>query len=819
MKDGQPGCRSGCRRARGNGNASRRTGPPCEKTQKQIRRAKSRSSKAGEAAANIEPTVRQNFADTAFWSGNLAIGPDGIAKFDVNMPENLTTWKIKVWTMGAGTRVGQGQAEAVTTKNLLVRLQAPRFFTQKDEVVLSANVHNYLKTKKSVQVSLEMEGGALEAIAGGRGLQESVEIDPAGEKRIDWRGKVIAAGQAIVRVKALTDEESDAMQMTFPAYVHGMEKVESFSGAIRPEQTTASLAFTVPAERRPEDSRVEIRYSPTLAGAMVDAIPYLVDYPYGCTEQTISRFLPAVITQKVLMRMNLDLKDIKAKITNLNAQEIGDDQKRAAQWKRTDINPVFDDDELQNRVKASVTRLGSLQLTDGGWGWFGGWGEYSSPHETAYVVHGLQMAAVNGVKFDPNMLARGQQWLANYEQSQLAMLRNAPTETHPYKLKADNLDALVAFVLTEGKRPNKEMIDHLYQDRGDLAVYSKAMLGLVFNQLQDKERLAMMVKNIDQFLVVDDENQTAHLNLPESNSWWYWYGSEYEAQGYYLKLLAATDAKSEKAAGLVKYLLNNRKHATYWNSTRDTAICVEAMADYLTASGEDAPDMKLEVLLDGKKVKDVEINASNLFTFDNKVVLAGARIESGKHTVEFKKTGRGPLYFNAYVTNFTLEDHITKAGLEVKVNRKYYKLIPVDKAIKAEGAHGQALDQKVEKYERTELAELATLKSGDLVEIELELDSKNDYEYMLFEDMKPAGFEPVDVRSGYVRTGLPAYMELRDERVCFFCRTLPRGKNSVSYRMRAEIPGSFNALPTKASAMYAPELRGNSDEIKLNVQD
>ena len=778
-------------------------------------------------APNVEATVRKNFADTAYWGAALNIGANGMAKVELPMPENLTTWKFKVWTLGQGTRVGQGEAEAVTTKNLLVRLQAPRFFTQKDEVVISANVHNYLKTAKRVQVSLEMEGGVLEAIAGGRGLQESVEIESSGEKRVDWRVKVIAPGQALVRVKALTDEESDAMQMTFPAYIHGMEKVESFSGAIRPDKESASLAFTVPAERRAEDSRVEIRYSPTLAGAMVDAIPYLVDYPYGCTEQTLSRFLPAVITQKVLLRMNLDLKDIKAKITNLNAQEIGDDQKRAEQWGRAyvndrpynKINPVFDDEELKTRVKASVTRLQSLQLTDGSWGWFGGWGEFPSPHETAYVVHGLQIAKGNDVSIDPNMLERGQQWLKSYQESQLALLRNAATKTHPYKEKADNLDAFVAMVLTDASAPNKEMIDRLYEDRNELTVYGKSILGLIFSKTKDKDRLAMVMKNIDQFLVQDEENQTAYLKLPESNAWWYWYGSEYEAQGYYLKLLAATEPKSDKASRLVKYIINNRKHATYWNSTRDTAICVEALADYLTASGEDGPDMKFAIFVDGKKAKDVEINASNLFSFDNKLVITGDKITSGKHTVEFKKTGKGPIYFNAYVTNFTMEDHITKAGLEVKVTRKYYKLNPVDKTIKAEGSRGQSVDQKVEKYEREELPDLATLKSGELVEVELSFDSKNDYEYILFEDMKPAGFEPVDVQSGYTRKGFQAYMELRDERVCFFCRTLPRGANSIAYRMRAEIPGSFNALPTKASGMYAPELRANSDEIKLNVKD
>jgi alpha-2-macroglobulin len=85
--------------------------------------------------------------------------------------------------------------------------------------------------------------------------------------------------------------------------------------------------------------------------------------------------------------------------------------------------------------------------------------------------------------------------------------------------------------------------------------------------------------------------------------------------------------------------------------------------------------------------------------------------------------------------------------------------------------------------------------------------------------MKASGFEPVDLRSGYAPNALGAYMELRDEKVCFFSRVLPRGKHSVSYRMRAEIPGKFSALPTRAYAMYAPELKANSDEIKLAIED
>jgi uncharacterized protein YfaS (alpha-2-macroglobulin family) len=318
--------------------------------------------------------------------------------------------------------------------------------------------------------------------------------------------------------------------------------------------------------------------------------------------------------------------------------------------------------------------------------------------------------------------------------------------------------------------------------------------------------------------MTDDENQTAWLNLP-GGYWWYWYGSEYEAHAYYLKLLCRTDPQGDLAPRLVKYLLNNRKHATYWNSTRDTALCVEAMADFLRASGEDKPEMTVEVWFDGELKQAVEITSATLFQFDNSFVVEGEAVSAGDHEIQLKKKGRGPLYYNGYLANFTLEDFITKTGLEIKVQRKYYRLKKVDKSVKVAGSRGQAVDQKVEKYEREEVHNLASLKSGDLVEIELEIDSKNDYEYLVFEDMKPAGFEPVDLRSGYNNNALGAYMEFRDNRVVFFTRTLARGKHSVAYRMRAEIPGKFSALPTKAWAMYAPELKANSDEIKLQVED
>jgi uncharacterized protein YfaS (alpha-2-macroglobulin family) len=786
---------------------------------------KEESSSGGESGAVAEPTVRSEFADTAYWNPSLATDSNGMAEVSFKMPENLTGWKIKTWAMGQGTMVGEGVAEVVTAKNVMLRLQAPRFFVEKDEVVLSANIHNALKSDKSVQAVLEVEGGCLEIMGKAR---QTLKIKAGDEQRVDWRVKVVKEGRVVVRMKALTDEESDAMEMKFPVYVHGMLKTESWSGVLRPDRDRQDFTITVPAERRPGQSRLEIRYSPTLAGALVDALPYLVDYPYGCTEQTLNRFLPTVLVQKSLKDMGLDLKTIQAKRTNLNAQEIGDDQERAAQWKRNnppnpgeERNPVFDEAVVNDMVKQGLKALTAMQCDDGGWGWFSGWGERSWPHTTATVVHGLQIAKQNGVALVPGVLERGVDWLGKFQAEELRKLRNASLHLTLLDCKdhADDMDAFVYMVLVDAGRDNSSMREYLYNGRTNLSVYAKAMFGLALHTSGQVEKRDMILRNIGQYVVRDPENQTAYLNLGNSGYWWCWYGSENEAHAYYLKLLAATAPKGEVASELVKYLLNNRKHASYWNSTRDTALCIEAMADYLKASGEDKPDMTVEVFLDGTKVKESRITADNLFLFDNKLVLEGAAVTTGTHQVEVRRRGTGPVYFNAYLTNFTLEDPIKRAGLEIKVNRSVYKLIPANKTIKAAGSRGQALDQKVEKYERKRLTDGDTLKSGDLVEVELEIASKNDYEYIIFEDMKAAGFEAVEVRSGFNGNDLGAFVEFRDERVCFFVRQLARGQNSVSYRLRAEIPGIFSALPTKASAMYAPELKANSDEIKLRIED
>lgn len=760
--------------------------------------------------------IRTNLADSAVWVADFVTDAKGEGELNFNLPENLTTWKLRSWVMGPQTQVGEAAVEVITRKNLMVRLQAPRFFVEKDEVVISANVHNEMDVAQEVKAVLELEGGVLQKVASAsaeseKDLSAKAETTLAAhsEHRFDWRVKVIGEGEAKIRVKALAQKDSDAMEMTFPAYTHGMLKTDSWSLALRPDQASGKITLNVPAERKPEQSRLEVRYSPTLAMALVDALPYLVDYPYGCTEQTLNKFVPTVITLNVLKDLGVDLKDVKKRGAAIPAA----DQRQPRQLHHTQ-NPVFDEEEVMKMAKAGLKKLEAMRGSDGGWGWFPG-GRESSPHITALVLHGLK--AAERARFDLNdgIVRNGIEFLKRHEAEELRRLK-LPEKDRKHKSSPDNLDALIHCVLVEYKEGDKAMRGFLYEKRSNLSRYNLCLLGLACHAVGEKEQRDMCLRNVRQFLKQDDENQTAWLELPQGG-WWYWWDDAIETQAAFLRLLVTAEPKGETAARLAKYLLNNRRNGTYWNSTKDTAAVIESLAEFMKASGESEPKQTVELLVDGKSQTKVEITKENLFTFNGSFVLEADALTTGEHTIELRKLGESPLYANAYLTVFSQEDMIPAAGLEVKARRKFYKLIEEKPDQQVAGSRGEVVTQRGLKYRREEIATDAQIKSGDLIEVELSIESKNDYEYVLIEDRKPAGFETVEVQSGWSYEGLASYKEFRDEKVAFFAERLPRGTHNLRYRVKAEIPGRFSALPTKVEAMYAPELKGNSDEWKARI--
>ncbi|MCK4983623.1 MAG: hypothetical protein KAS17_11905, partial [Victivallaceae bacterium] len=510
--------------------------------------------------------------------------------------------------------------------------------------------------------------------------------------------------------------------------VKGISKQVAASGYIKTRQS-ASVIIDIPAKRKEETTKLTINFSPSIAAAMVDALPYLINSNDKDIFSTINRFVPALIAQNTLKKMGVNLAEIEKSKTNLNPTELGDKKTRAAQWKRFETNPVFSQERLEKIVARELTNISGMQNSDGGWGWFSGFYERSGVYTTDRTVRALLFVK----DVDKKMLSRGVAWLKIWQERRIKLIKEK-------KYAISNIDALVFDTLVKAGMKSEFMLEKLFTDRSNLSINGLTIFATACQRLKDKAKLKMLLKNIEQFIVEDKENQTAYLRIPDNYWWWFWYGRDIDTQAAYLKLLAKVDPRGKRAAWLAKYILINRKHATYWTSVVDTGLCVEALCEFIQNSGEAKPDMNVEVLFGGKVLRKVEINADNMFDIDNSIKLSGNELTSGKHKVEIRRQGRGTVYFNTYVSYFTMEDFIKRAGLDLKIKRQYFKLEPVKAQGQIRGSRGQVLMVGVEKYKRVAIDDFAKILSGDLIEIEFTIESKNDYEYIVINDGKPAGF-------------------------------------------------------------------------------
>ena len=241
--------------------------------------------------------------------------------------------------------------------------------------------------------------------------------------------------------------------------------------------------------------------------------------------------------------------------------------------------------------RPACKRLAGHAASDGGWGWFSGWGEHSWPHTTAVVVHGLQIAKAERRRPAPGHARTRRRWLKNYQAEQVQLLKNAPSQDQARTRSiADNLDALVYMVLVDAgvrQRPtcatSSTATAPIWRStpRRCSAWPAQAAAGReAGHDPQEHRAVRRAGRREPDGLPASCRNErsggtgTAARSRPTPITSSCWPGPI---------------PKDEKASRLVKYLLNNRKHATYWNSTRDTAFCIEALAEYLRPAARTSP--------------------------------------------------------------------------------------------------------------------------------------------------------------------------------------------------------------------------------------
>ncbi len=553
-----------------------------------------------------QPQVRKEFPDAIYWIGNLMTGPDGTAKVQLAYPDALTTWRVTARAVTPDTLVGTTVARTTVTKDLIVRVVTPRFLTEGDEVAVPTIVHNYLPATKTVNVAMKADG--VSPPPGQSAPQpQRVEVAQAGEARNDWRFSADRVGSAVFTATAATDADSDAVELTIPVLPFGLKRTAGVAGSIAGEGV-GNAELTIPANANPAARTIRVSLAPSLAGPMLGALDFLTSYPYGCTEQTLSSFLPNLLVTRALEQLK--------------------------------IAPVERMKALDRQVSEGLNRLYDYQHEDGGWGWWKT--DQNQPFMTAYALYGLLEAQRAGYRVD--------RWRVNVGTQALQKLFDE------YPKAAPDLKAYMAYVLTlaqaasgqgepagaAGQTSGTKAVEQAWGRRDAMTPYGQAVLLLALDALKDKrgDDLARALTSSAQ--KKGDLVWWSVANDPLLDDFG---DTSIEATAFVVKALAARDPRSPLLEPAVRWLLLNRNYGGWWSSTKQTAMALYGLLDYMRARQEGGADAGVEVLVNGTPAGAHTFTPASLTAPDPVVVTAPAA--AGRNTIEVRKKGGGNIYWSA----------------------------------------------------------------------------------------------------------------------------------------------------------------------------
>lgn len=712
--------------------------------------------------------VRSDFRDAIYWSPYQMTDADGYATVYIDYPDNLTTWRITSRVITADTKVGQNTKTVITRKDLLVRMETPRFLQQDDEVTISTIIHNYLSSDKSTKVKFTAEN--VELLDGG---ERTIELASNTDQRLDWKIKVTQPiGEAVLYAEALTDEESDAVQIKIPLQPKGLKVTESTIADFEDNSKIELKNVYIPESVDIRSAGMKFSLSPSLAGTILNALDELAGYPYGCVEQTMSRFLPTVVVANTYKELNAPIS-------------------------------AATKDELPKMVDAGLKRLYGFQHYDGGWGWWQN--DQSNPFMTAYVIYGLSLAKSAGYQIKASALSNG-----------IIAMKNSLREDLDPTTRAYILYSLAVAEERDSKL-FEEQIDKVLADR-EVNNYARALVAMTLQMIGDKERALTVVGDLENNVTVSGEGAAYW----EGKSFHYnWQDDKVQTTAMGLKALVNVKGDSDLKNKIIRWLMNQR-FGLAWRNTQETAFIIYAMVDYLKNSNELTPNYKVSVYVNNELYMEKQMTTEDIFKKDELIEIPNDKLRTGNNEIRIEKEGAGKVYFSAN-TSFYQSDYIVKARENgFRVEREYYKLE------KYESYTDNKITYRKKYFDGTAV-------SGDVFLVKVRVYSKENenMNYFMLEDPIPAGCEVVKDDWAYQIEEEPNYTgydyywwrwwyadkDIRDNRVTFFATYLYGNSYEFSYIVRAQIPGTYTVNPAQGMLMYYTDVNGSSQDMVMRIYD
>jgi uncharacterized protein YfaS (alpha-2-macroglobulin family) len=770
----------------------------------------------GSAAAPPVVAVRSDFSETALFQPHLKVmAGSGATTFTA--PERLTGWKIQASVLTRDAKVGVLEDEAVTKKDLMARLELPRFLREGDSGTVKILINNETASELSGEAFLVVDedgkpAGEVLGLDSGA-LSKPFTVKPHGTAALSWSVKApkrLASLKlrAIGRAGPLADAEEKDLSI-LPSRQRLIETAfAALDGEVKAGLELPSFKEDDPTR---ENESMTLQVDPQLALTVLNSLPFLIRYPFECVEQTLNRFVPLAIVN-AFYKKHPALSEAAAKLSKrdtLTPAWDRSDPRRLTElmespWQQVSqgrrsafpLIDLFDPKNVSKELADSSEKLLRAQNSDGAFPWFPG--GRSDPYITLLVLAGWAEAQRYGVDIPKDTAARA----LSYIQSEIP--RRLEGSLKPDESLVSTL-LYAAYVVTSFEKGTGDTaalwkLAKTWADFADLhktamTPMGKALAAHVYWRLGERAKG-------DQYLTtaMDGAREDPIAGVywtPEKLSW-LWYNDSVETHAFLLRTLLLIRPKDPRITGMVKWLLFNRK-GNEWKSTKASAAAIYSLLDVLKT--RDALDRGDSYMVRwGPDTYAASVSPMDWLAKPLVWTEKGMDIVPGRGAVSIQKTGPG-LGFASLTWIYTTDRPAKASGPSLlQVSRRFF--------LRVQDGAGFTLKP---------LQSGDAVRVGDEIEVKLSVSSRSQFEYLHLKDPKAAGLEASGLLSGWKWDRLARYEEPRDSLTNFFLDWIPHGEYEFGYRLRPTLPGSYRVAAAVLQSMYAPEMAAHSDGFLLNV--
>lgn len=804
------------------------------------------------ATATSSIKARTNFNETAFFYPHLQTNEKGEIIIAFTIPEALTRWKMMGFAHTKDLKYGMIQNELITQKELMVMPNPPRFFREGDHITFTAKVSNVSEKDLSGTAQL-MLFDALTMKPVDNELKNTNAIIKFKAKKgqsagLSWDLTIPQGIQAITyRVVAKAGKFSDGEEMALPVLTNKMLVTESLPLPIRGKGSksfTFSKLVNSGSSKTLRNHKLTLEFTSNPAWYAIQALPYLMEFPYECSEQVFSRYYANSIASHIAnsnpkikqvfdswrsnalastndaidnsllsnLEKNQELKSILLEETPwvLNAQNETERKKRIAL--------LFDLNKMSNELGIAFKKLKEAQVSNGGWPWFKGMPE--SRYITQHIVAGFGHLDHLGIANDAtapgnsidNMLKSAVRYLDDrIKEDHEKLKRHADRSKDPDYMDKNHLGSIQIHYLytrsyfwdkVEISSKNKEAFDYYKGQAKKYWLsnnkYLQGMIALALYRFGDKTVPTDIIRSLKENALHSEEMGMYWKNMDFG---YYWYQAPIETQALLIEVFDEV-ANDKKAVEDLKVWLLKQKQTQDWKTTKAT---VEACYALLLRGGDwldTEPSVKIKLgkkMIDPTKMDDVKIEAGTGYF---KTSWTGSDIVPEMGNITVTKTKEGVSWGALYWQYFEQLDKITTFETPLKLKKQLF--------LEKTSDTGPVL---------TPITEKTKLKPGDKIKVRIELRVDRPMEYIHMKDMRASGFEPINVISHYkYQGGLGYYESTRDAATNFFINYLPKGTYIFEYPLRVTHKGDFSNGITTIQCMYAPEFASHSEGIRIRIE-